>query len=487
MQSRKSSSARIAATILISLGLLGGPSAKVVGASGFSATEHACQGVELEPSDDVPRRVSLSSAGSTFCFGAGTYRLTEPIRPLRGQRFLGAPDSVISGARLLTDWDRTEDGAWAAHGQTQEGRPNGTCLTGEACRHVEDVYYDDRLLTRVLSLGELAPGRFFFDYAADVIYIAEPPEGHTVEVATAFHAFKGEADSPDVEIRGLLVEKFANPAQKGAVFSNGAENWTIRDNEVQHNHGTGISASTSAVVDGNLVHHNGQKGIGAMGADIVIENNEIAWNNTVGFNPGWEAGGTKFAFTDNLLVRNNHVHHNLGNGLWTDIDNVNTIYEGNRVTDNWGQGIFHEISYDAVIRNNVVKRNGFGRAGNWLYGAGILVGHSPNVEVYGNRVVDNYNGIVGIQQDRGSGAFGPYELRNLYVHDNVIKMGRGRTGVGQTLKSDDVFTRWNNRFERNIYHLASPYAFNWMMHELRKRQWRAYGNDTDGRFRMGRV
>ena len=57
-------------------------------------------------------------------------------------------------------------------------------------------------------------------------------------------------------------------------------------------------------------------------------------------------------------MRDNHVHHNEGPGLWTDIDNIHTLYEGNLVEHNANVGIFHEISYDAVIRNNIVRDNG---------------------------------------------------------------------------------------------------------------------------------
>ena len=48
-------------------------------------------------------------------------------------------------------------------------------------------------------------------------------------------------------------------------------------------------------------------------------------------------------------------------------------------------GIKHEISYDAIIRNNIVAGNG-GSFDEWLWGSQILVQNSSNVEVYGNFV-----------------------------------------------------------------------------------------------------
>ena len=70
----------------------------------------------------------------------------------------------------------------------------------------------------------------------------------------------------------------------------------------------------------------------------MLENSELSYNNTAGYNWGWEAGGTKWTHTDGLIVRNNYVHDNYGNGLWTDGSNINIVYEGNVVEDNYGAG-----------------------------------------------------------------------------------------------------------------------------------------------------
>jgi parallel beta-helix repeat protein len=176
------------------------------------------------------------------------------------------------------------------------------------------------------------------------------------------------------------------------------------------------------------------------------------------------------------------VHHNVGPGLWTDVDNINTVFEKNVVEDNTGTGIFHEISYDAIIRNNQVRRNGHSTC-NWLYGAGILVAHSSNVEVHGNTVEDNCNGIVGIQQDRGAGPYGPHELKNLYVHDNTVRMPSGQSGIADGSGGNAVYTSRNNRFESNSYsiRLGEP-AFGWMNQAMTKAQWQAAGQDKAGTF-----
>src|SRR5579884_26552 len=154
-------------------------------------------------------------------------------------------------------------------------------------------------------------------------------------------------------------------------------NWTITNNEVRWNHGTGISIGDWTQVLGNYIHNNGQKGIGGVTMNSVVQDNEIARNNYAGFDVGWEAGGAKFAVSSGMVVRGNNVHDNYGPGIWFDIDSINNLIENNTVTSNYsGPGIQYEISYSAVIRNNTVRYNYVPNGGWWMWGSQILVQNS---------------------------------------------------------------------------------------------------------------
>ncbi|MDX1622623.1 MAG: right-handed parallel beta-helix repeat-containing protein [Gemmatimonadota bacterium] len=304
-------------------------------------------------------------------------------------------------------------------------------------------------------------------------------------------AFHGDAD--DVTIRNLVIEDYAPGAQMGAIKAGGHDpgastsGWVVENSEVRHNDGGGIRIGDRMTIRDSRIHHNSQIGIVGIGDGVLVENNEIDHNNwQKEYDYGWEAGGTKFVKTRNLVVRGNHVHDNWGPGLWTDIDNVDTLYENNLVEDNADTGIFHEISYSAVIRNNTVRRNGYDRVGDWVYGAGILVAHSSDVEVYGNTVENNQNGIMGVQQDRGSGDFGPHRLENLDVHDNTIVQTTRQwaAGVAQDVGDDSVFDR-NIRFDWNHYTLGSADGrwFEWADGQRDKDDWvDEYRNDVNGTF-----
>lgn len=430
-----------------------------------TSTEIPANAVVIDPGESIQEAVDAHPEATAFLIKAGVHRLQQ-VSPKNGNTFVGEPGAVLSGARRLTEFIR-EGSYWVATGQTQAGQVHGFCdsrLTNAdgsrytGCRYPEDLFFDDVALFQVVTLAEVEPGKWYFDYAADRVYFQDDPTGRKIEISVTRHAFRPSGDN--VTVRGLVIEKYANPAQHGAIQikgnggpETGRLGWIVTNNDIRLNHGSGVLASNGAQILDNRVHHNGQLGMAAMGDGILIQGNEIAYNHTLHFSSSWEAGGTKFVRTRDLVVRGNYVHHNNGSGLWTDANNMNVLYEDNRVTDNAKAGIFHEISYAAVVRNNVVERNGFDRQG-WLYGAGILIAHSPNVEVYGNIITNNFNGIAGIQQERGAGLYGPYVLQNLWVHDNLVTMMDGLTGVATDTGDPAVFTARNNRFDRNTYCLG---------------------------------
>ena len=289
----------------------------------------------------------------------------------------------------------------------------------------------------------------------------------------------------NLTVRGLEIRNYNPDDQYAPITARTHEGaaagigWTVENCDLHHNSYAGLALSDGSIARNNKIHDNGVIGlevswVGSSGA--LVEGNEVYGNNTTGADEYYEAGGSKFGVTENLIVRGNFVHDNNGPGLWTDIDNVNTLYENNVVEDNSGAGIFHEISYSATIRNNQVRGNGFRNRG-WLWEGGIMVAASQGVEIYGNVLDGNYNGITLIQQDRGSGALGPYLLRDVSVHDNTV-VGSGRTGAAQDVGDESIFTTRDITFQNNDY--ASVVGFSWADRSLAWSQWRGYGMDLTG-------
>ena len=143
-------------------------------------------------------------------------------------------------------------------------------------------------------------------------------------------------------------------------------------------------------------------------------------------------------FKEQQHIRNTLVHDNDCRGLWADINAHDTLIEHNLIEDNFAEGIVYEISRDAVIRNNLVHGNGRRGAG-WYWDGGITVASSSNVEVYGNRLSGNYNGITGTQQHRPDSTPPAHLLDGLHVHDNLICAtggGEHPTGVVADIGAD---------------------------------------------------
>jgi hypothetical protein len=330
------------------------------------------------------------------------------------------------------------------------------------------VFIDDKPLAKALSKDALASNEVYIDYEGGRVYLADDPTSHKVEATVASFAF--ESTASDVSISNLTIEKYGSPAQKGAIHAREGTRWTIENCVVHLNSGGGISVGTGTRVHDCDIHHNGQIGIEGEGNDIRIERNRIWSNNIYGFDPVWQAGGAKIAKSDGVTFRGNHVHDNDGPGLWCDIDCRNVVYEDNLVENNQQIGIFHEISFNAVIRGNVVRHNG-GTHRGWFWDSDIVVAASQDVEVTGNTVTvaPGACGIVLIDQGRRNDAGGQYKTRNNTVRANEMTF-EGTVcagGVSDTKPENENFTiitDGNNRFDGNTYRVqatSEPHRLVW--------------------------
>lgn len=437
--------------------------------------------VMVHPGQDIQSLVAASPAGTVFSIAPGLYQL-QSIRPKDGDSFIGEPGAILSGAKALTDFTHMGQ-YWVANiAVNSQATYRGVCdKLHPACMFPQDLFVNDAPLERVDHLSEVGIGKWYLNYGKGKVYLGENPGSRKVEISLIAHAFYGSAKN--VTIRGLTIEKCADVAGDGAIQGESmsgalSQGWVIQDNVIKLNHGMGIRLGNQMQVLNNKVISNGQMGLGGSGNGILVADNDIAYNNYAGYKYGWEAGGTKFTFTRGLVVRDNFVHNNNGPGLWTDIENHDTLYEHNRTTDNKEAGILHEISYHAVIRDNTIENDGFafpGKTAPW-YGGGIVITASQNVEVFDNSVSGCMNGIVGLQPDRKGRNGEPYLLRNLDVHNNVITQNTGiALGIlASPVLGDRVFTSWNNRFSNNIFHLASENGkyFDWMSARRSLAQWR---------------
>ena len=176
--------------------------------------------IVVKPGDNVQKLVNRAPSGATFIFTSGTHRFPQ-VQPKNENSFLSTEKAVLSGAEEL-DGFKEHDGRWAIDWH-QRGTFHGVCAQKAdksemtRCQYSQDLFMDDIPLKHVSSITDLKSGAWYFDGDHEQIYIADNPVDHKVEISVTSFAFAGSAR--DVTIQGLVIEKFANPAQQGVIHN----------------------------------------------------------------------------------------------------------------------------------------------------------------------------------------------------------------------------------------------------------------------------
>lgn len=236
------------------------------------------------------------------------------------------------------------------------------------------------------------------------------------------YAFKGNATN--VRIAYLEVRNFGrgnDNNNEGVINHDAGDNWTMEYLNAHHNDGAAVFLGSGNIVRNNCLKDNGQYGFSMYKPeidgdsaikDIVIDHNEISGNNQ----DDWESqiigcgctGAGKFWDVEGATVTNNYVHDNLSTGLWADTNNIDFLIDSNWIEHNSGEGIWYEISYNATISRNVIKRNAWasgvkntGSPAPAIYisesgGDSRLQSNitgSSNLQIKNNLIDDNFSGV----------------------------------------------------------------------------------------------
>jgi parallel beta-helix repeat protein len=454
--------------------------------------------VTIGPGTAVQSVVDSSPAGTTFVFEPGLYRLSSPLSPKNGDSFIGqtacAPPAsscpaILSGSRLIGNLAAYDGTNYKVTGQTQQGvqQYETECDTGQAgCFYPEDLFFDGVPLQHLYStsLPTILTGQWWFDYANHVIYFHDNPSGHTVEtsfVPTVAEVISGPGAN-NITFQYLTIEEFAAPLQQGGIDpmplggTNPHEslNWVVENCELLLNHGIGIHINYGMHALNNYVHNNGQMGIGGgtnsatLQSDVLLSGNTVSYNGYANVDPNFGAGGIKFGDTLGAVVRGNTVTNNGGAGIHFDRDSRSPLIDGNTVTDNiGGSGIVYEVSLvSAVVRNNILQRNGATDAFGNGPGFNLQSADSPGVDAYCNLVEINNltgeNGLVANASNRGNDPNPPFEYLTStgnYFHHNTVIWDSGAAGKVGYMQSDTTnqpnFFADNTPPDYNTYHQSS--------------------------------
>jgi hypothetical protein len=335
---------------------------------------------------------STSTTGSSSGTGGGGGGLPTAT-PVCGTSMLNGPTTPPAGAVMVSPGAQTIQNAIAAHpnGGTTYYLAAGTYLiNGSINPNDNDTF-----------IG--APGAIIDGGGKQPV------------------AFGYNAHPTGVTLKYLTIQHFAGPQNNGIVNQNQGTHWTMQYCTIQDNPDTmgganGFEVGDDDVLSYNCFSGNGQGGIGVDGAKgFVVDHNEIK-NNAVGYeakhNCGCSAGMKTFTST-NGTVTNNWIHDNGNVGLWVDTNNSFFLVQGNVIENNWGEGLMYEISYNAVIQNNVFRHNDLGgqtqasdfpspaiyisESGGYDAGAAVMlsgVDVNGKLAITNNAFYDNADGVV---------------------------------------------------------------------------------------------
>jgi parallel beta-helix repeat protein len=311
------------------------------------------------------------------------------------------------------------------------------------------------------------------------------------------------ADAPGVQrgtvILGGVFQHFGNgsaPSGVSPVIVH--RNGVVVGTEFTDNFNAGlVIQGDGARVSRVNTHHNGRYGlavtepcVGCPGpSGVIIEDSEIAFNNTRQLSVIGDAGGTKFSGgTRGMIVRHNEVHDNYGSGLWWDTNSRNAKVYGNRIYDNRNCGILYEASFGGTkIHHNTLINNGIGDGTvDWTINAQLSIASSDGsrggrsgIEIYANTIGgDAYP--LGLVTHAGRPS-----TKQVKVHDNVLilRAASSRVGGADDSGTGEMFRpSAGNRFRANTYRVLDPHAAYWAWNgeTLTWAQWQALGHDGSG-------
>ena len=238
----------------------------------------------------------------------------------------------------------------------------------------------------------------------------------------AFIGNYNELADENVTIEYLTIENFNSDNGGGAVNGNGNNGWTEKYDLMKDNSpGAAMMLGGDNIVSDNCLTQNGEYGFNGYSyvdetlgstftggaTNITFTGNDVSSNNTQKTQAGSEGGG-KFWMNGNVVVTGNYVHNNIDSpGLWMDTDNAGFLVQGNYISDNDGEGLFYEISYNADIVDNTFSGNAIqGGAGNEGFPTGAIYvsesggdarvnsTYAGELNIQGNAFKDNWGGVV---------------------------------------------------------------------------------------------
>jgi parallel beta-helix repeat protein len=427
-------------------------------------------GTLSSPLKTVSAGAKKAIGGDTVWVASGTYRETinlarsglDAEHPITIRAMEGA-NVQIKGSDIVSGWAVHSGYIWKRAGwniNTQQVFVDGFALQqiGTNCPF-NSISYDGKPLLPFIGTGlsDMIPGSFFYDQAAQILYIwlsdDSSPGLHQTEASVRDFIIP-PSNFKYIELHNL---KFCHSNQTSKQLSLGLVNvwgssWKVSGCSFLFGDFSGIHVvGEKHQFFNNIFNNNGAVGITINGSDsahnwksyperppqeIHFQQNETNGNNYRNFYFHWHAGGIKAVTSCNTVTFTQHkAKSNYGHGIWFDGLCKNVTINRCLSSNNSGAGIFYEISDKALIVNSLVSGNSQ---------QGIYVSASDEVLVTNNNIVGNWAGVVLHGMPRSE----HLSLRKNRVRNNIIS---NNILVDFVLYSNST-TTGDNYSNHNIYY-----------------------------------
>jgi len=371
---------------------------------------NSASGTVGSPMRTLGAAINRATNGATIVLRRGTYHEEVMIpagKRLTIQRY-GEETVWLDGSVPVTDWQRSGD-VWYRAGWTAEFNSSPTFSWNAPdntqpnwrwvdpgypmAAHPDQVWFDGKAQSQVGSLGQVGPGKFYVDYAANRLYVGSNPSGRSVRASTIAKAMTIRASG--TVIRGLRVHRYAPSVPHFGAVTVEARDVRIERSQFEDNATIGLSVvAHGASLTRVAARRNGLLGIHSTLADgLRLKKVRVESNNTERFNHAPVAGGMKIGRTRGVRIRGSSFVNNNGTGFWADESSYDIMLNNVSSIGNQSHGVSLEISTKAIVVDSVFLRN---------REFGIKVNNTSQVEIWNSTFDGNDRSINVVQDPRSS-------------------------------------------------------------------------------------
>jgi len=431
-------------------------------------------GTSALPYATIQMGLSMAQPGDTVSLAAGTYRQSPhfvrsgTLDHSIGLRATGSAKVIIQGSALVTGFTLSSGSTYVKTGWTTYFPPNDPNQTDARKLPRDQMFVDGTYIPEATSVATMTAGSFYDDHTNSKLYLwlaaGDNPSSHQVEADNS-ESILSDTGFNYIVIQDLQFQYCANQPQLGMVKLAGS-NCTIRNCIFQYAAGAGLFFNgNNILVQSCQFNNNTQEGFSSSSCNSVTMEDCISNDNNTEpdktFDSGWEAGACKISRSTNYLLENHSSTGNKGPGVWFDIDNEHATIKGCFSTGNT-EGIQYEISYTALIINNICTDNS---------DCGFLISSSAGNYVANNLAYANINyGITNVDSTQGprsdgNGGFVYCYANTFYnniVADNQIAGNQksyvvsSATTVNPAIGSTPVVPFTPNVSDYNLFYYSGP-------------------------------